>query len=337
MPVRLKDIAEELGVSTVTVSKVLRGHADVGPTTRARVLERMQALNYRPNMLARGLAGGKTYTVGLVVPDLLQPFFAEFAKSLGGVLRAHHRALLLASSEEDPLLEEQEIRTLVQRGVDVVLLASCRDDVRLMPELGDDPVPLVLVDRRFSTMETNFVGSDDVCAGELATEHLIELGRSRIAHIGGSRTSPSIDRAAGYRRALQRHGLAVPERYLIVRERVEEHGDRIGFSAMQHLLSLSAPPDAVFCYNDLTAVGAMQAVLEAGLRIPEDVALVGCGNFRYADYLRVPLSSIDQGTAELGRAAGELAIDLVNGPRAASRSVVLEPKLVVRSSSAAPQ
>ena len=131
MAVRLKDIARDLGVSVVTVSKVLRGNSDIGEETRKRVLKRMKELNYQPNMLARGLASGKTYTVGLVVPDLVHPFFAEFAKSLSGVLRQSNRAVILASSEEDPDIERQEIRTLLRRGIDVLLIASCQPTKKL--------------------------------------------------------------------------------------------------------------------------------------------------------------------------------------------------------------
>src|SRR5271156_217526 len=120
MAVRLKDIARDLGVSVVTVSKVLRGNADISDATRRRVLKRMKEMNYQPNMMARGLASGRTYTVGLVVPDLVHPFFAEFAKSLSGVLRTSNLALILASSEEDPEVDRQEIRTLLSRGVDVL-------------------------------------------------------------------------------------------------------------------------------------------------------------------------------------------------------------------------
>jgi LacI family transcriptional regulator, galactose operon repressor len=124
----------------------------------------------------------------------------------------------------------------------------------------------------------------------------------------------------------------VPEEYVVLRERFEETGDVAGFQAMQELLRLHPRPDAVFCYNDLTAVGAMEATLQAGLRIPEDVAFIGCGNLRYADYLRVPLSSIDQGTAELGRIAGEFALNLSAKPEQEPRSILVSPTLVVRQS-----
>jgi LacI family transcriptional regulator len=332
MAVRLKDIARDLGVSVVTVSKVLRGNADIGAETRRRVLKRMKELNYQPNMMARGLASGRTYTVGLVVPDLVHPYFAEFAKSLSGVLRTSNRALILASSEEDPAVERQEIRTLLNRGVDVLLIASCQLSLRNFYELGDNRTPYLLFDRNFPHLAAHFVGSDDVLVGEMATRHLIDIGRKRVAHIGGKNTSPSFDRARGYRNALAEHHLSAPEDYVVVCERFEETGDVAGFQAMQTLLLRNPRPDAVFCYNDLTAVGAIEATLQAGLRVPEDIAFIGCGNFRYADYLRVPLSSIDQGTAELGRIAGEFALDLSAKPEQGPKSILAPPKLIVRES-----
>lgn len=332
MAVRLKDIARDLGVSVVTVSKVLRGNADIGEVTRKRVLKRMKELNYQPNMMARGLASGRTYTIGLVVPDLVHPFFAEFAKSVGGVLRTSNRALILASSEEDPEVERQEIRMLLNRGVDVLVIASCQTNLRNFYELSDARTPYLLFDRNFPHLAAHFVGTDNVKVGEMATKHLIEIGRKRIAHIGGKNTSPSFDRLRGYRNALAESGLTVPERYIIVRERVEESSDVVGFQAMQELLKLPSKPDAVFCYNDLTAVGAIDATLKAGLRVPDDIAFIGCGNLRYANYLRVPLSSIDHGTAELGRLAGEFALELSTKPEQAPKSVLVPSRLVVRES-----
>jgi LacI family transcriptional regulator len=332
MAVRLKDIARDLGVSVVTVSKVLRGNKDIGEATRRRVLKRMKELNYQPNMMARGLANGRTYTVGLVVPDLVHPFFAEFAKSLSGVLRTSNRALILASSEEDPEVERQEIRMLLSRGVDVLLIASCQVNLRNFYELGDDRTPYLLFDRNFPHLAAHFVGTDDVKVGEMASTHLIDIGRKKIAHIGGKNTSPAFDRLRGYRNALADHGLQSPENYIVVRERMEESGDTVGFQAMQELLKLPSKPDAVFCYNDLMAIGAMEATLQAGLRVPEDIAFIGCGNLRYANYLRVPLSSIDHGTTELGRIAGEFALELSAKPEQDPKSVLVPSTLVARES-----
>jgi LacI family transcriptional regulator len=335
MAVRLKDIARDLGVSVVTVSKVLRGNSDIGEETRKRVLKRMKELNYQPNMLARGLASGKTYTVGLVVPDLVHPFFAEFAKSLSGVLRQSNRAVILASSEEDPEIERQEIRTLLRRGIDVLLIASCQPNLRNFYELGDERTPYLLFDRNFPHLAAHFVGSNDVMVGEMATNHLVSLGRQRIAHIAGRNTSPSFDRLRGYRNAMADHRLTVPEDYVIVCDHTEERGDKTGFEAMQKLLALPERPDAVFCYNDMTGIGAIAAALAAGLRVPEDIAIIGCGNMPYNDYLKVPLSSIDHGTAELGRIAGELALDLTSNPEQAPKNILVPPTLVVRASTGA--
>ena len=225
MAVRLKDIARDLGVSTVTVSKVLRGHPDIGERTRALVQQRMKELNYLPNMLARGLASGRSGAVGLIVPDLVHPFFGEFAKSLGGVLRANGRALVVASSEEDPQVERQEIRTLLGRGVDVLVIASCDPETTVDEMVGLEKTPFLLVDRNFPAMKANFVGSDDVQVGRMATEHLIGLGRRRVAHLGGEGMSPHIGRLRGYREALAAAGM---EECVTTRARFEEAGDRAG-------------------------------------------------------------------------------------------------------------
>jgi LacI family transcriptional regulator len=166
----------------------------------------------------------------------------------------------------------------------------------------------------------------------MATQHLIDIGRKRIAHIGGKNTSPAYERFQGYRNTLIENGLPAPESYVAVREKIEESGDLVGFQAMQALLKLKQRPDAVFCYNDLTAVGAIEAALQAGLRVPQDVAIIGCGNLRYAKYLRVPLSSIDHGTAELGRIAGELVLELSAKPELEPKSALVTSTLVARES-----
>jgi LacI family transcriptional regulator len=336
MAVRLKDIARELGVSLITVSKALRGAPDIGEKTRERVLKRVAELNYRPNMLARGLASGKSNIVGLVVPDLLHPFFAEFAKSLNGVLRKHNYGLILASSEEDPEIEQQEIRTVLARGVDALLIASCQTALRGFYGVEDQRTPFILIDRNFPQLRASFVGTDDYRAGLLATEHLLAGGRRRIAHIAGPELSPGIDRLRGYRAALAQRQRKVPRGYLIANSRVEEAGEAAGYAGMRELLRRKPRPDAVFCYNDLTAIGAMQAVAEAGLSIPDDVAFVGCGNIRYSDFLRIPLSSIDQSTGQLGECAATLALELMRDRGRAPQHIILEPRLVVRSSSVAP-
>lgn len=334
MAVRLKDIARDLGVSLITVSKALRGMGDISDETRQRVLKRIAELNYRPNMLARGLASGKTYIVGLVVPDLLHPFFAEFAKSLNGVLRQHNYGLILASSEEDPKIEQQEIRTVLARGIDALLIASCQPTLHGFYGVEDQQTPFILIDRDFPHLRAHFVGTDDYAAGLLATRHLLDTGKRRIAHIAAPELAPGADRLRGYKEALREHGIAVRDQYIISNARVEEIGEDVGCQGMRKLLQRKPRPDAVFCYNDLTAIGAIYAVLEAGLSIPGDIAFVGCGNVRYSDYLRVPLSSIDQSTSTLGEEAGRLALALIGNRASTSKHIRVEPSLVIRASSA---
>jgi LacI family transcriptional regulator len=227
------------------------------------------------------------------------------------------------------------MRTLLNRAMDVILVASCQPTTMEKPLVSDGKTPLLLIDRQFKSVKMNFIGSDDVMVGEMATNHLLRIGRRRIAHIGGVGTSPSVERLKGYRRALAEAGIGAPKNFVVTRERFEESGDIAGYQTMRELLSRRVRPDAVFCYNDLSAIGAMQAAMDAGFEIPRDIAFVGCGNLRYAPYLKVPLSSIDHATEQMGVAAAELAIDLATNPERKPQVTLLKPTLIVRQSSVA--
>jgi LacI family transcriptional regulator len=329
----MKDIARELGVSVVTVSKVIRNKPDVGKSTRERVLRRVQDLNYRPNMLARGLASGRSYTIGLIVPDLVHTYFAELAKGVSAGLRKHSYQLILASAEEEPELERQEIEHLLARGIDALLIASCQNSAGGFKSLVKSKTPYVLIDRFLPKLNGYFVGTNDTAAGRMATEHLIGLGRRRIAHIGGELVSTSVGRLEGYKAALAAQRIRFRPEYVVIRSRLEEAGVQIGNSAMSDLLKLKERPDAVFCYNDLTAVGAIRCLLANKLRVPEDVAVIGCGNIRLSEYLEVALSSIDQSTQQQGEEAAALALGLIAHRRKRrARHLLIEPKLIARDS-----
>jgi LacI family transcriptional regulator len=332
MAVRMKDIARDLNVSVVTVSKVLRNHSDIGPATRERVLRRVKELGYQPNWIARSLVTHRTYLVGLVVPDLMHSFFAEVAKGVARALQPRGYHLVLSNSEENPELEAQEVELLLARQVDGLLLASAQrtGHAALFDRLAEQKVPAVLLDRRVPGLDLSYVGVDDAEVGRMATEHLIERGCRRIAHIRGPEISTGQGRLAGYRRALEKHGLRVPSRYVAR----GDSADSTGYEAMRRLLALSPPPDGVFCYNDPVAAGAMKAALECGLRVPQDLAVVGAGNVHYSDLLRVPLSTIDQSSSLIGENAAALLLDLIesNG-EGRPRTVLLPPQLVARDSS----
>jgi LacI family transcriptional regulator len=334
MPARMKDIARDLGVSVVTVSKVLRNHADISEETRERVRKRMQELNYRPNLAARTLVTGRTLSMGLVVPDLVHPFFAVVAAGISKVLRSRGYSLMITCSGEEPELEQQEIEQMLARRVDALLIASAQGTVESFRRIEEHKTRYVLIDRQFAGLCANFVGVDDEAVGLMATGHLLDAGCRTLAHIGGAGVSTSMGRREGFRKALARRGIAVVERYIIARERGDNAVDVSGYDAMRKLLRLDPRPDGVFCHNDPAAMGAMKAILEAGLRIPGDVAVIGCGNVRYADSLRVPLTSVDQDCEGIGERAANLALSLLESKAPVRpQTVLVEPKLVIRASS----
>jgi LacI family transcriptional regulator len=332
MAVRLKDIALDLNISVVTVSKVLRAHPDIGPETRQRVLQRMKELNYRPNLAARALVTGRTHAIGLIVPDLVHPFFGQVAKALSAVLRGKGYSLVLSSSDDDPELERQEIEQLLARSVDVLVVASAQQSAESFSRIQEQETLVVLIDRKIDGLRAHFVGVDDVEAGRIATQHLIDVGCRNLAHIGGPDVSTAAGRAQGYREILARRHMKERPDTVVMREHGDDAGDRSGYTAMKRLLELTPPPDGVFCYNDPTAMGAMKAVLEAGLDVPNDVAIVGCGNVTYADFMRIPLTSVDQQSEEIGTRAGKLALSVLEHPPSRPKQVVLQPRLVERAS-----
>ena len=335
MTLRMKDIANELGLSIVTISKVLRNHPDISPETRARVLKHVKDRDYQPNMLARSLVTGHSFLIGLVVPDLIHPFFAEIAKSLSLAIRGQGYSLIISSSEEDPALEVQEIRQLLSRRIDAIVVASTATTSDAFERLRDNNQRFLLIDRKFDIEGSTFVGVNDIACGRLATEHLIEVGCRRIAHIGGRENSTGLDRLEGYRRALSAAGLPYSPKNVIQRTRVDTDSIAQGAEAARLLLERKPRPDGIFCYNDPLAIGAMRVLLDAGVRIAEDIALIGCGNLHYDDSLLVPLSSIDQQTSEIGRRAGEIVLQMIASKgKNGGQTVVLNPSLVVRTSSA---
>lgn len=332
MAARMKDIAEDLGVSLMTVSKALRNHSDISEETRKRVLKRARQLRYQPNWIARSLATRRTYIAGLVIPDLMHSFFAAVAKGVARQLEPAGYQVVISNSEEDPAAEERHIAALLARNVDGLIVASAQRSgkARLFQMLRTRKVPYVLIDRLPPGLQAHYVGGNDDEIGELATGHLIEQGRRRIAHLRGPAIATGIGRLRGYRRALARHGLETPPEYVIH----AQYQDGTGYEAMRALLGRQPLPDGVFCYNDPVAAGAIRAVLEAGLRVPEDVAIIGSGNVHYSDLLRVPLSTIDQNSSLIGQTAAELLLRCTEAktPLAPQR-IFISPRLIVRESS----
>jgi LacI family transcriptional regulator, galactose operon repressor len=217
--------------------------------------------------------------------------------------------------------------------VDALIIATTQKSAQSFKRIITRRIPYLLVDRKLEGLTANFIGIDDVRAGVLATEHLIASGCRRIAHIGGDYLSTASDRLAGYRAALAQHGFEAPSEYFSHHTELDDAAVATGYRAAQGLLELSPRPDGIFCFSDPIATGAMQAILEHGLRIPQDVAIVGCGNVLYASALRVPLSSVDQNSEKMGELAAKMVLDLVNNDgKTEPREERLRPELVIRAS-----
>jgi LacI family transcriptional regulator len=331
----MKRIAGELGVSITTVSKVLNNREDIGHATRARVLAKVAELGYQPNAVARSLTLRRTRTLGVVIPDLMHSFFVEIVAGLETVASARGYGLLLCSSNEDPARERAGLEMLRHRQVDGVILASVNatGNTDLLQRLAALNVGLVMIDRDdHPTVTCDRVLTDDVKVGQLATGHLIEQGRTAIAHITGPPIAHARRRAEGYRAALKQHRIRQRPEWVVRGGFME----RDGYRAMKKLLALETRVDAVFAANDPAAIGAMKAIWDAGLRVPDDIAIVGAGQIALGDLLRVGLSTVGWSRDEQGRRAAELLLNRI-GPEPSDqfRTIVIEPHLIVRRSSGA--
>jgi LacI family transcriptional regulator len=332
----MKRIAGELGVSITTVSKVLNNRDDIGHATRARVLAKVAELGYQPNAVARSLTLRRTHTLGVVIPDLMHSFFVEIVAGLEAVASARGYGLLLCSSNEDPIKERQELEMLRQRQVDGIVLGSANaaGNTDLLQQLTSLGIGLVMIDRDdHPDVPCDRIVTDDEEVGRLATSHLLAQGRRAVAHVTGTSVVHAKRRADGYRAALKTAGIKLKPEW-IVRGGFKEAD---GYRAMKKLLGTTPGVDAVFCANDPSAIGAMKAIWDAGLRVPEDIAIVGAGDIALGDLLRVPLTTISWSREDQGKAAAELLLERIDRDidRSADRPlrVVIPPRLVIRRSS----
>jgi LacI family transcriptional regulator len=214
--------------------------------------------------------------------------------------------------------------------VDGLIVASAQSPQNnLFQRIRHRKVPFVLIDRPIAGTRASFVGADNEAIGKLATEHLIAQGCRRIAHLRGPKIGIAAARMSGYRKALARHKLTMPASYIVE----ARYDDDMGYRAMHTLLRANPVPDGIFCYNDPVAIGAMKAILEAGLNVPRDIAVIGAGNVHYSDLLAVPLSTVDQGVVQIGTQAAEILMQQIASKRALRpRNILIAPRVVIRKS-----
>jgi len=325
--VTIRDIASDAGVSVATVSRALSGNGRVGEGTRERIAEAVERLGYQPNDLARSLHGGATGTIAVLVPDITNPFFPELVAGIQAVANERENLLLLCQTGEDPATAVRELRHLRRKRVDgVVLVGGLVPDDALAGAV--EGLPLVTVDRDTGLSGRWSVRADHRAGGRIATEHLVELGHERIAHVAGpEHLSVAQERLGGYRESLEASGLEADEALVVH----GDFGEAGGHEALRTLLRRRREFSAVFCCNDLAAVGALHALDEAGFRVPDDVSLVGFDDIHLAGYLRPALTTVRQPIHDLGRRAATLLLEHAV-PGEAERHEVLEVSLVRRDS-----
>jgi LacI family transcriptional regulator len=332
--VTIADVAREAEVSQQTVSRAINDKGEISASTRQRVLEVIERLGYRPSGIARGLVTHRTLTIGLVVPDIANPFFAEIARGAEEAAHTAGYSLFLCNTIEDPRREADVLRTLEGQRVDGIVLCSSRLSDDRLTELAACYPAMVLVNRKLAQDQAavSTVRVDDASGARLAVRHLHGSGRRAVAFLAGPPSSQSgRERARGYAAALTEAGL-LPDPALSVSCSPYFEGGR---EAARVLLVARPDVDAFLCYNDLVAVGALQACSALGRRVPEDVAIVGCDDIPLAGLVTPPLTTLRVDQRSIGTAAVELLLERINGRAPDRGEIVLQPELVIRASAPA--
>ncbi|MFN8466077.1 MAG: LacI family DNA-binding transcriptional regulator [Caldilineaceae bacterium] len=330
--VTIRDVAARAGVSSTTVSHVINATRPVSAELRARVESAMAELGFQPNALARSLRRKRTHTLGMIVPDSANPFFAEVGRGIEDTSFASGYSVILCNSDGDPARELLYLDLLVQKQVDGVLLVPTGDHAELAARLRTRNIPVVVIDRDVSEAPIDRAHIDNVAGGYLATRHLLDLGHRRIGYIGGPpHLSPVPDRSAGYCRALQEAGLPIDDRLIIA----GNFRDFSGYSGAQALFALPDPPTAIFAGNDLMAIGVLAAARDAGIAVPDDLSIVGFDDIHLAGYINPPLTTVAQPKYELGVIAAELLLARLAKPDMPPQRRLLQAQLVVRQSTTA--
>lgn len=337
----LSDIAETVGVTPMTVSRVINRNGYVSDETRKKVLKAVKELNYRTNGLARNLKRQRTETVGLVLGDISNPYSTELARAVRETLIMRGYNLFICISEHSAKEDIVAFESLVNHSVDGIIVATRANEGgdKYLRGIVESNVPVVVIGRDFQHEDVDFVAADNLIGGFEATRHLIDLGHQRIGFIGATLSGgSSLKRLQGYLNALEEHNIEVDERLITGRkEAISEvpgySTEEIGYEGMKRLLSLPNPPSAVFARNDFTAIGAMTAIKEAGLRIPEDIAIVGFDDIPLATHTSPSLTTVRQPMKLQGQYAAEMLLQRIeNEDEIKRRTRILNCELIIRDS-----
>nr|MCW2728273.1 LacI family transcriptional regulator [Aeromicrobium sp.] len=328
---QVRDVAALAGVSPATVSNALNHPAKVSPATLARIQSAIDELGYIRNDAARQLRAGTNRAIGMIVLDIANPFFTDVARGVEDVLIVDQRPLILGNSSQEPRRETNYLDLFEQQRMNGVLITPVANVLDRLRRLRDRGTSVVLVDRMTGAKEFSSVAIDDTMGGRIATEHLLATGRRRIAFIGGPANLTQVsDRLSAARAAVEAHGSG--EITFVETEAMNAGAGRIG---VEQLLALPAAqrPDAVFAANDLVALGVLQALTLRGIKVPDDIAIVGYDDIDFASSAAIPLSSVRQPAQTMGSTAASLLLDVIADPATSTvQHITLKPELVVRRS-----
>ncbi len=327
--ITIKDVANHASVSVATVSAVMNKNKYVSPELAQRVRESISALSYKRNSFAHGLKTRVSYNIGLIVPDITNPFFTNIARGVEDVASAHNYSLILGNTDEDPEKEKKYLQLLGSKQADGLIIAVTARSHEYLQSLPIQHLALVSIDRSLFDLGIDTVMVDNRVGARTAIEHLIALGHRRIGLVTGIRgIAPVEERLLGYTEALEKHGIAVDPALIAVSYARVGGGER---GAMQ-LLALENRPTALFMMDGTMAIGALQAIAKSGLRCPEDIALVCFDDFTWAAVMRPHLTVIDQPTYEIGQRSAHLLFERLQNQKRAPREIRLQTQLIVRES-----
>jgi len=327
--VTIRDVAKLAGVGIATASRALNNRGEVSPATRKRVLEAAQKLGYVPNSLARSLLSGKTKKIGVIITTILNPFYANLVSGIESILVSRGYNLILYNSNEDPKKEKEAILTLREQRVDGLILAPIEYESQNVKYLYENQIPFVLVARKTVDENTNYVVCDDYLVGKIATEHLIERGHRKIFFLNSWRNSSAKLRLEGYKTALREAGLLINPKLIY-----SLHPNSDLKAVIENIFSNKTRPTAIFCFCDSIAVEVMKILKNMKLRIPDDVAIVGCDNLDYTELLNPSLTTIDISKYDMGVKAAEALLEILNTENTEKPlfQKIFTPKLMVRES-----
>jgi len=326
--VSLKEVAELAGVSTATVSRVLADKPHVRSVVREKVLQAVKALDYRPNLVARSLRSQQSSTIGLIVSDIRNPFFTAISRAVEDCAHAQGYSVFLCNTDENPDKETIYLNLMRDENVAGVIFSPTRQTALQFTDLRLD-IPTVVIDREVSADLVDVVLINNVAAAHQLADHLIHNGYRRIGALFGEASTTGRQRRQGLEEALEMAGLT-PDPNLM---RYVSPKIQAGHAAALSLLALPQPPDALFTTNSLLTAGGLKAVQERGLRIPQDIALVGFDETVWSTLVQPPITLIAQPTEEIGRTATDLLLKRIEDPRRPARTIILQAQLLVRGSS----